>query len=85
MKIDIQPTSVAPIYAQVRDYIENQIRTKTVSSGESLPAPPGLAKKLSVDPGEIQRAYYELEISGLVVKKKGKDLFGKEKITYLVK
>lgn len=85
MNIDIQPTSAGPIYAQVRDYIESQIRNKQVSAGEPLPAPAALAKKLSVDAGEIQRAYYELEMSGLIMKKKGKDLFGKEKITYSVK
>jgi len=85
MKIEIQPPTIAPIYAQVRDQIDSQIRQKQVLSGELLPSPTQLAKKLSVDVGEIQRAYYELEMSGAIVKKKGRDLFGKEKITYSVK
>jgi DNA-binding transcriptional regulator YhcF (GntR family) len=49
-----------------------------------LPAPAQLALQLSVDKGEIQRAYYELERTGLVKKKTGRDFLGKEKTTYLV-
>ncbi len=85
MNIEIQPTTIAPVYAQVRDQLDSQIRNKKIPSGEPLPSPTLLAKKLSVDVGEIQRAYYELEMSGAIVKKKGRDLFGKEKTTYSVK
>lgn len=85
MEIKLQPITNAPIYVQVRDQIEAQIKNGTIASGEKLSSPVKLSKELSVDAGEIQRAYYELEMSGLVVKKKGRDLFGKEKVSYLVK
>jgi DNA-binding transcriptional regulator YhcF (GntR family) len=85
MEIKLQPITTAPIYVQVRDQIEVQIKNGTIASGEQLSSPVKLSKELSVDAGEIQRAYYELEMSGLVVKKKGRDLFGKEKVSYLVK
>jgi DNA-binding transcriptional regulator YhcF (GntR family) len=49
-----------------------------------LPSPAALAKKLSVDRGEIQRAYFELEHSGLVKKEIGKDFLGHAKTTYRV-
>ena len=77
-------TLKGPIYAQVREQIETYIKNKDVASGETLPSPALLAQKLSVDKGEIQRAYYELERAGLVKKKTGKDFLGKEKTTYLV-
>ena len=77
-------TQKGPIYAQVREQIETHIKNKQVASGETLPSPALLAQKLSVDKGEIQRAYYELERAGLVKKKTGKDFLGKEKTTYLV-
>jgi len=77
-------TQKGPIYAQVREQIETQIQNKQVASGDILPSPALLAQKLSVDKGEIQRAYYELEMAGLVKKKTGKDFLGKEKTTYLV-
>ena len=84
MKIELKDRS-SPVYLQVREQIENHIRNKTVSSGESLPSPAALAQQLSVDKGEIQRAYYELEHLGMIVKHTGKDFLGKPKVDYRVK
>ena len=66
MNIELKDLSKGPVYPQVREQIETQISNKTVASGESLPSPAALAQKLSVDKGEIQRAYFELEQSGLI-------------------
>ena len=85
MDIELKDLSHNPVYAQVRQQIENQIKDKTVGSGESLPSPAALAQKLSVDKGEIQRAYFELEQLGLITKQTGKDFLGKPKIDYRVK
>jgi DNA-binding transcriptional regulator YhcF (GntR family) len=84
MNIELRDLSHNPVYAQVREQIEAQIKNKTVGSGEPLPSPASLASKLSVDKGEIQRAYYELEQGGLVKKQTGKDMFGKPKVVYRV-
>ena len=84
INIELKDRTENPIYVQVRQQIENQIGNKTVTSGESLPSPAALAQKLSVDKGEIQRAYYELEQLGLITKKSGKDFLGKPKIEYRV-
>jgi DNA-binding transcriptional regulator YhcF (GntR family) len=84
---DIQigdPKTEGPVYAQLRKQFETLIQNKQVASGDTLPSPASLAQKLSVDKGEIQRAYYELEMAGLVRKKTGRDFLGKEKTTYLV-
>lgn len=85
MDIQLAPLTEGPIYLQVRTQIDARIRSGQLKAGESLPAPSALAQKLSVDRGEIQRAYFELEQSGLVVKKTVKDFLGKEKSTYQVK
>ena len=82
MNIELKDLSHNPVYAQVREQIETQIRNKTIGQGESLPSPAALAQKLSVDKGEVQRAYYELEQLGLIVKHTGKDFLGKPKIDY---
>jgi len=82
MNIELKDLSHNPVYAQVRQQIEDQIRNQTIGPGESLPSPASLAQKLSVDKGEIQRAYYELEQLGLVTKHTGKDFLGKPKIDY---
>ena len=84
MKIELKDLSHNPVYLQVRQQIEAQIRNKAVSSGDSLPSPTALAQKLSVDKGEIQRAYFELEQSGLVKRETGKDFLGKPKVTYSI-
>ena len=84
MNIELQDLSKGPIYLQVREQIETQISAKAIASGEALPAPGLLAQKLSVDKGEIQRAYFELERSGLITKEIGKDFLGLAKTTYRV-
>jgi len=84
MNIELKDNSHGPVYAQVRQEIESQIQGKKITSGEALPSPAALAKKLSVDRGEIQRAYFELERSGLVKKETGKDFLGQAKTTYRV-
>ncbi|HEV7746772.1 MAG TPA: GntR family transcriptional regulator [Pyrinomonadaceae bacterium] len=84
MNIELQDLSKGPVYLQVRQQIETQISNKAVKSGEALPSPAVLAQKLSVDKGEIQRAYFELEHSGLIKKETGKDFLGQSKTTYRV-
>ncbi|HEU4432252.1 MAG TPA: GntR family transcriptional regulator [Pyrinomonadaceae bacterium] len=85
MDIELRDLSHGPIYVQVKQQVEAQISDQTVRSGESLPSPAALAQKLSVDKGEIQRAYFELEQLGLIVKHTGKDFLGKPKVDYRVR
>ena len=85
MNIELKDLSHNPVYAQVRQQIETQIQNKTLASGELLPSPAALAQKLSVDKGEIQRAYYELEQLGMIIKSTGKDFLGKPRTDYRVK
>lgn len=84
MNIELKDLSHNPVYAQVREQIQSQINNKTLSSGDSLPSPAALAQKLSVDKGEIQRAYFELEQLALIKKHTGKDFLGKPRIDYRV-
>ena len=85
MNIELKDRTQNPIYVQVRQQIETHIRNKTVASGDSLPSPAALGQKLSVDKGEIQRAYYELEQLSLITKQTGKDFLGKPRIDYRVR
>ena len=85
MNIELKDLSHNPVYAQVREQIQMQINNNTLKSGDSLPSPVALAQKLSVDKGEIQRAYFELEQLGTITKQTGKDFLGKPKIDYRVR
>ena len=84
MNIELKDISHNPIYVQVREQIETNIRNKDVKAGDALPSPTALSQQLSVDRGEIQRAYFELERSGLVKRQTTKDFLGKQKTTYVV-
>ena len=85
LDIQIRDLSAGPVYLQVRQQIEALISARSLASGDALPAPARLAQQLSVDRGEIQRAYFELEQSGLVRKSARKDfLSGREIVSYSV-
>ena len=79
------PAEGGPHYQQIREQIETLIRDKQLAPGDMLPSPVSLAGKLSINKGEVQRAYFELEHTGLVTKKTAKDFLGKEKTTYTVR
>jgi GntR family transcriptional regulator len=85
LDIQLKDSSEGPVYLQLRQLIEARIRDRQLQPGEALPSPATLAQKLSVDRGEVQRAYFELEHYGLVSKTVSKDFLGKEKTTYTVK
>jgi GntR family transcriptional regulator len=85
MEILLKDVSAGPIYLQIRQQIETQIHDKILVSGDSLPSLESLVRKLSVDRGEIQRAYFELEQAGLITRNSTKDFLGKLKNNYLVK
>ena len=85
MDIKLGPASEGPVYLQIRRQLESRIRDKELAAGDALPSPASLASRLSIDRGEVQRAYFELEHAGLVTKKVGRDFLGKEKVTYTVR
>jgi DNA-binding transcriptional regulator YhcF (GntR family) len=85
MDIQLKDRSEGPHYLQIRRQIESLISDRQLNSGDALPSPASLANKLSIDRGEVQRAYFELEHSGLVTKTAARDFLGKEKVTYTVK
>jgi GntR family transcriptional regulator len=85
MEIVLKDISAGPVYLQIRQQIENHIHEKVLVSGSPLPSLESLVRKLSVDRGEIQRAYFELEQAGLIARSSTKDFLGKLKTTYSVK
>jgi len=85
MDIQLGERSEGPVYLQIRRQIEARISDKQLAAGDALPSPASLATKLSIDRGEVQRAYFELEHVGLVSKTVGRDFLGKEKVTYTVR
>ena len=79
MKID--PHSHVPIYLQIVDEVRSSIAAGVYKPGESLPPQRSLALALAVNPNTVQKAFDELERSGLVVSRRGVGMFVAERGT----
>jgi len=70
VQIHISPSDGVPIYLQVVNQIKYLVAAGRLAAGEELPAIRTLAEKLVVNPNTIARAYRELEIAGIVEKRR---------------
>ena len=59
-----------PIYAQLLERIQLQIVSGIYAPGDKLPSVMDLAAEASVNPNTMQKAFAELERSGLIVTKR---------------
>jgi DNA-binding transcriptional regulator YhcF (GntR family) len=82
--IKVLDTSHGPVYEQIRNQIEELITSGMLVSGFELPRPAALATQCSVDKGEVQRAYFELEQAGLVNARRSKNFLGEAVTTFTV-
>lgn len=64
-----------PIYQQLVDIIESEIKKGELTYGEKLPTVQEMIDNLGVARGTVKRAYDELEIKGLVKKSQGRGTF----------
>ena len=70
MQIYIQARDGVPIYLQVMQQIKYLIASGRLEPGEELPSIRVLAEQLLVNPNTIARAYRELEVAGVVEKRR---------------
>jgi GntR family transcriptional regulator len=70
MQIHITTTDGVPIYLQVVNQVKYLVAAGRLTAGEELPPIRTLAEKLVVNPNTIARAYRELEVSGIVEKRR---------------
>jgi GntR family transcriptional regulator len=70
MQIHISPSDGVPIYLQVVNQVKYLVAAGRLSAGEELPPIRALAEKLVVNPNTIARAYRELEMAGIVEKRR---------------
>lgn len=64
-----------PIYCQIVDSFQQQIRSGVLKTGDRMPSVRELAAELVINPNTIQRAYRELESQGWIVSVTGKGSF----------
>ncbi len=70
MQIHITAQDGVPIYVQVVQQIKHLIAAGRLKSGDELPPIRVLAQQLIVNPNTIARAYRELELEGVVEKRR---------------
>jgi GntR family transcriptional regulator len=68
--IHISPNDGVPIYLQIVNQVKYLAASGRLEPGEELPPIRVLAEKLLVNPNTVARAYRELEIAGIVTKRR---------------
>ena len=64
-----------PIYSQIIDGFQSQIKAGILQEGDKLPSVRELAAELAINPNTIQRAYRQLEMEGWIATVPGKGCF----------
>ena len=70
MQLHISPHDGVPIYLQIVNQVKYLVASGSLEPGEELPPIRTLAEQLLVNPNTVARAYRELELAGLVVKRR---------------
>ena len=69
MHIRVSATDAVPIYLQIVNQVKYLVAAGRLSAGEELPPIRTLADRLMINPNTVARAYRELEVAGVVVKR----------------
>ncbi|HWE96009.1 MAG TPA: GntR family transcriptional regulator [Tepidisphaeraceae bacterium] len=70
MQIHISPGDGVPIYLQIVNQVKYLVSSDRLARGEELPPIRVLAEKLLINPNTVARAYRELELAGIVEKRR---------------
>jgi len=70
MQIHISPSDGVPIYLQIVNQVKYLVASGRLVAGEELPPIRVLADQLVINPNTVARAYRELEIAGVVEKRR---------------
>jgi GntR family transcriptional regulator len=70
VQIQISPEDSTPIYLQIIQQVKHLVAAGRLAPGEELPPIRVLAERLLVNPNTVARAYRELELAGIVTKRR---------------
>src|SRR5918912_1620671 len=68
--IHISPVDGVPIYLQIVNQVKYLVASGRLAAGEELPPIRVLAERLLINPNTVARAYRELEVAGVVTKRR---------------
>ena len=70
MDLHVSPAEGVPIYLQIVNQVKYLISSGRLAAGEELPPIRTLAEQLLINPNTVARAYRELELAGVVEKRR---------------
>jgi GntR family transcriptional regulator len=70
MQLHISPSDGVPIYQQIVNQVKYRVASGLLKPGDELPPIRVLAQTLQVNPNTVARAYRELEVAGVVTKRR---------------
>lgn len=70
MNLHISANDGVPIYLQIVNQVKYLVASGRLESGQEMPPIRVLAERLLINPNTVARAYRELEIAGIVVKRR---------------
>jgi GntR family transcriptional regulator len=70
MNIQISEQDQSPIYQQIVNQVKLQVSSGRLRPDEELPSIRALAERLLINPNTVARAYRELEMAGIVTKRR---------------
>jgi GntR family transcriptional regulator len=70
VQIHISPNDGVPIYLQIVNQVKYQVASGRLAPGVELPPIRVLAEQLLINPNTVARAYRELEMAGVVTKRR---------------
>lgn len=70
MQIHISSHDGVPIYLQIVNQVKYLVASGRIAPGEELPPIRTLAEQLLINPNTVARAYRELELAGVVTKRR---------------
>ncbi len=70
MQIHLSNNDKVPVYQQIVNQVKYLVASGRLATGEELPPIRVLATQLLINPNTVARAYRELELAGVVVKRR---------------
>src|ERR1051326_4481285 len=70
MQIHLSPDDGVPIYLQIVNQVKYLVASGRLGPGEELPPIRALAEQLLINPNTVVKAYRELELAGVVTKRR---------------
>ena len=70
LHLHLSPNDGVPIYLQIVNQVKYLVASGRLAPGEELPPIRVLAEQLLVNPNTVARAYRELEVAGIVTKRR---------------